>query len=224
MDRISNFLIFLCNYFLPSFCYTKLAYPQVDLRLRSEPMKRTTKATKRYTSCVMAVTLCASVAAFATPGFTTVYENDFSARTSLSPVPDSRWSEATYVADTDLFVNYATKHGNANQYRSSANAQSQTNHVQDSWLKVYDQSFTNDASFRVLSNGGNQYAAFINDGTIRNINFDHRTHAIHPFFNRISSGVLRMSIDIAMPAHPANTTDNINLFVGPLYEMYMGGF
>jgi hypothetical protein len=96
--------------------------------------------------------------------------------------------------------------------------------VQDSWLKVYDQSFTNDASFRVLSSGGNQYAAFINDGTIRNITFDHRTHAIHPFFNRISSGVLRMSIDIAMPAHPTNTTDNINLFVGPLYEMYMGGF
>ena len=179
--------------------------------------------------CIMiiAAALCAGVAhfpLFGDGGYTCVYQNDFSTRTSLSPVPASRWSEATYVADTDLFVNYATKHGNANQYRSSANAQSQTNHVQDSWLKVYDQSFTNDASFRVLSNGGNQYAAFINDGTITNINFDHRTHAIHPFFNRISSGVLRMSIDIAMPAHPANTTDNINLFVGPLYEMYMGGF
>ncbi len=45
-------------------------------------MKRTTRATKRYTSCVMAVMLCASVAAFATPGFTTVYENGFSAPTS----------------------------------------------------------------------------------------------------------------------------------------------
>ena len=32
MDRISNFLIFLCNYFLPSFCYTKHVYPQVDLQ------------------------------------------------------------------------------------------------------------------------------------------------------------------------------------------------
>ena len=103
MDRISNFLIFLCNYFLPSFCYTKLAYLQVDLRLRS--------------------------AAFATPGFTTVYENDFSARTSQIPLPDSRWSEATYVADTDLFVNYAAKYSNSDHYRSAANASTQTNHV-----------------------------------------------------------------------------------------------
>ena len=75
---------------------------------------------------IIAAALCAGVAhfpLFGDGGYTCVYQNDFSTRTSLSPVPASRWSEATYVADTDLFVNYATKHGNANQYRSSANAQ-----------------------------------------------------------------------------------------------------
>ena len=184
-------------------------------------MKRTTKATKRYTSCVMAVTLCASVAAFATPGFTTVYENDFSARTSLTPVPASRWSTTTYTPDATLYYNFSGEAGNGAGYRAVA---ANTAFAQDGWQKVYDQSRTNEADCVVQSGGGNPYAALINDGVITNINFDHRTHVIHPFFNRISSGVLRMSVDISMPAHPANTTDNLNLFVGPLYEMYMGGF
>ena len=184
-------------------------------------MKRTTKATKRYTSCVLAATLCASVAGFATPGFTTVYENDFSARTSLAPVPASRWSTTTYKPDTTLYYNFTQIYYDGAGYRGDI---SRSSHAQDGWQKVYDQSFTNEADFVVLSGDGNPYAALINDGVITNINFDHRTHVIHPFFNRISSGVLRMSIDIAMPAHPANTTDNLNLFVGPLYEMYMGGF
>ena len=183
-------------------------------------MKRTTKATKRYTS-VLAATLCASVAAFATPGFTTVYENDFSARTSLAPVPASRWSTTTYKPDTTLYYNFTQTYYDGTSYRGNI---SRSSHAQDGWQKVYDQSFTNEADFVVLSGDGNPYAALINDGVITNINFDHRTHVIHPFFNRISSGVLRMSIDIAMPPHPANTTDNLNLFVGPLYEMYMGGF
>jgi hypothetical protein len=59
----------------------------------------------------MAVTLCASVAAFATPGFTTVYENDFSSRTSLAPVPASRWSTTTYTPDSYLYYNFTGNHG-----------------------------------------------------------------------------------------------------------------
>ena len=136
-------------------------------------------------------------------------------------MPASRWSTTTYKPDTTLYYNFTQTYGNGTSYMGDI---SRTSHAQDGWQKVYDQSFANEADFVVLSSGGNQYAAFINDGVITDINLDHRTHAIHPFFNRISSGVLRMSIDIAMPAHPANTTDNINLFVGPLYEMYMGGF
>ena len=79
-------------------------------------MKRTTKATKRYTS-VLAVTLCASVAAFATPGFTTVYENDFSTRTSLAPVPASCWSTTTYKPDTTLYYNFTRTYNDGTSYR-----------------------------------------------------------------------------------------------------------
>ena len=59
---------------------------------------------------ILASAICAGIAHFSLfgdgGGYTCVYENDFSTRTSLSPVPDSRWSETTYAADTDLFVHY----------------------------------------------------------------------------------------------------------------------
>ena len=183
-------------------------------------MKRTTKATKRYTS-VLAATLCASVAAFATPGFTTVYENDFSARTSLAPVPASRWSTTTYKPDTTLYYNFTQKYDDGTSYRGNI---SRSSHAQDGWQKVYDQSFTNEADFVVLSGDGNPYAAFINDGTLSDINTRHRTHVIHPFFNIISNGVLRMSIDICAPREYSSSTLNLNFFVGPLYQTWMGGY
>ena len=173
---------------------------------------------------ILAAAICAGVvhfSLFGDGGYACVYQNDFSARTSLAPVPASSWSTTTYKPDATLYYNFTQKYNDGTIYRENI---SRSSHVQDGWQKVYDQSFTNEADFVVLSGDGNPYAALINDGVITNINFDHRTHVIHPFFNRISSGVLRMSIDIAMPPHPANTTDNLNLFVGPLYEMYMGGF
>ena len=183
-------------------------------------MKRTTKATKRYTS-VLAATLCASVAAFATPGFTTVYENDFSARTSLAPVPASSWSTTTYKPDTTLYYNFTRTYNDGTSYRGDI---SRSSHVQDGWQKVYDQSRTNEADCVVQSGGGNPYAAFINDGTLSDINTRHRTHVIHPFFNIISNGVLRMSIDICAPRAYSSGTLNLNFFVGPLYQTWMGGY
>ncbi|MBO7619140.1 MAG: hypothetical protein J6T06_01415, partial [Victivallales bacterium] len=64
---------------------------------------------------IIAAAICAGIvhfSLFGDGGYTCVYQNDFSARTSQIPLPDSRWSEATYVADTELFVNYAAKYSN----------------------------------------------------------------------------------------------------------------
>ena len=170
---------------------------------------------------LLAAAACASVAACATPGFTTVYENDFSARTSLTPVPASRWSTTTYTPDSTLYRNFTGEYGSGVQYRMVV---ADATYAQDGWQKIYDQSRTNEADFVVQSGGGNQYAAFINDGTLSDINTKHRTHAIHPFFNAISNGVLRMSIDICAPRAYSSSTLNLNFFVGPLYQTWMGGY
>ena len=170
---------------------------------------------------LFAAAVCASVAAFATPGFTTVYKNDFSARTSLTPVPASRWSTTTYTPDATLYYNFSGEAGNGAGYRAVA---ANTAFAQDGWQKVYDQSRTNEADCVVQSGGGNPYAAFINDGTLSDINTRHRTHVIHPFFNIISNGVLRMSIDICAPRAYSSGTLNLNFFVGPLYQTWMGGY
>ena len=166
---------------------------------------------------LFAAAVCASVAAFATPGFTTVYKNDFSARTSLTPVPASRWSTTTYTPDATLYYNFSGEAGNGAGYRAVA---ANTAFAQDGWQKVYDQSRTNEADCVVQSGGGNPYAAFINDGTLSDINTRHRTHVIHPFFNIISNGVLRMSIDICAPRAYSSGTLNLNFFVGPLYQTW----
>ncbi len=170
---------------------------------------------------LFAAAVCASVAAFATPGFTTVYENDFSARTSLTPVPASRWSTTTYTPDSTLYYNFVAVYSSGVQYRYAA---ANVNYVQDGWQKIYDLSSVNEADFVVQSGSGNPYAAFINDGTLTEIVTNHRTHAIHPFFNAISNGVLRMSIDICAPRAYSSGTLNLNFFVGPLYQTWMGGY
>ena len=170
---------------------------------------------------LIAAAACANFAAFATPGFTTVYENDFSARTSLTPVPASRWSTTTYTPDSTLYLNFTGIYGSGVHYRMAA---ADLNYVQDGWQKVYDQSRNKEADFVVRSGGGNPYAAFINDGTLTEIVTNHRTHVIHPFFNAISNGVLRMSIDICAPRQYSTSTLNVNFFVGPLYQTWMGGY
>ena len=162
---------------------------------------------KRLMNAMMPVLLAGTVQA------NVIYENDFSVRTSAKAIPSSAWQQSVPYHVGELYVPYTSY--------TAGNVFSDTAKIQDGWAKGYDGDLTKDPDFMVRADaGGNQFAAFINDGEVTDPSKDHNARAIHPFYNSITSGILRMQIDLRAPSSYPNAGNN-NIFVGPYYRKYV---
>lgn len=139
-----------------------------------------------------------------------IYENDFSRRTSAEPIPSPLWQSSVPYHTGELMFNYS----NFQPFEVHEK-------IQDGWAKGNDGNHTKEADFVVrVDEDGNQFGAFINDGAVTDPQKDHNTRAIHPFYNSITTGVLRAQVDMRAPSsYPV--AGNNNFFFGPYYRKYV---
>ncbi|MGN0833968.1 MAG: hypothetical protein ACI4RD_10030 [Kiritimatiellia bacterium] len=130
------------------------------------------------------------------------YANDFAVRTSAGPVQTGRWYELGYAPDKRLAKNLGSGIYNPDLPYSSGNLADS----QDNWRMVTSgESLTFGVYCR--DDAGNQFGEFLSSSATA----QKRTGIVHPFYNSITDGVLRVQGDLRVPSKWGSTTAYLRL-------------
>ncbi len=160
-------------------------HPSRKSRLSRLSSKNEAKTMRVKAFTIMLAAIATITASGASTG--TLYINDFTERRTSDVTPSDRWMEAAYVSGKLVRPVSSISENGREPYNNSTE-------YQDAWTMKTGYCRT-EVTFTVADDGGNM-GALVNATKSANS----ATVAMQPFYNKFTTGVLKVSVDIRTPA------------------------